>query len=79
MPNENEVVDPNAPIPMKLKKKYLVKKPGNKGSSKKNNSGGVGRRAKAEKRAVTVSGAICPDQYGLWSAWMKKAGLPILG
>ena len=79
MSTENETVDPNAPIPMKLKKKYLTKKPGNKGISKKNNSGGVGRKAKAAKRAVTVSGAICPDQYGLWAAWMRKNGIAILG
>ncbi len=71
--------DTNAPIELKLKKKYLTKKPGNKGSSKKNNSGGVGRRAKAQKRAVAVSAAICPEQYGLWAAWMRKNQLPILG
>ena len=71
--------DTNAPIELKLKKKYLTKKPGNKGSSKKNNSGGVGRRAKAQKRAVAISAAICPEQYGLWAAWMRKNGIPILG
>jgi len=67
------------PIEMPLKLKYRVRKAPNKGSSKKNNSGGVGRKAKAEKRAVTVSGAICPDQYGLWAAYCRKNGIPILG
>ena len=76
---QGDVVDPNAPIVMKMKKKYLVIKPGNKGSSKHNNGGGVGRRAKAQKRAVAVSAAICPEQYGLWAAWMRKNGFPILG
>jgi hypothetical protein len=74
-----DAVDPNAPIVMKMKKKYLTKRPGNKGSSKKNNNGGVGRRAKAQKRAVSVSAAICPEQYGLWAAWMRKNNQPILG
>lgn len=76
---QNETVDLNAPIVMKLKKKYLTKRPGNKGSSKKNNSGGCGRKALAAKRAARVSAAVCPEQYGLWAAWMRKNGLPILG
>jgi len=69
----------NAPVEMKLKKKYLTRRPGNKGSSKRNNGGGVGRRAKAAQRAVVVSGSVCPEQYGLWAAWMKKNSIPILG
>jgi len=67
------------PIVMKLKKKYLIQRPGNKGVSKKNNSGGVGRKAKALKRGVYVSAGLCPEQYGLWAAWMRKNGIPILG
>lgn len=67
------------PIEMKLKKKYLAKKPGNKGHSKKNNSGGCGRKALAAKRAISVSASVCPEQYGLWAAWMRKNQLPILG
>lgn len=41
---ENGIVD------MPLKKKYLQKQAGNKGTKKASNSGGVGRRAKARKR-----------------------------
>lgn len=75
MNDENEI----KPIELPLKLKYRVRKAPNKGSSKKNNSGGVGRKAKAEKRAVAVSAAICPEQYGLWAAWCRKNGFPILG
>jgi len=64
---------------MPLKKKHRTKKFGNKGVSKKNNSGGTGKRARAQKRAVTVCSAICPEQYGLWKAWMLKNNLPVLG
>jgi hypothetical protein len=79
MSNDNENIDPNAPIEIKLRKKYTVTKPGNKGSSKKNNSGGCGRKALAAKRAASVSAAVCPEQYGLWAAWMRKNGYKILG
>jgi hypothetical protein len=68
-----------APIEMKLKKKYTTKRPGNKGISKKNNSGGTGKAARAKTRGVYVCAAICPEQYGLWKAWMLKQGLPVLG
>ena len=71
--------DADGRVVMKLKKKYLTKKAGNKAHSKKNNSGLVGRKALAAKRAVTVSGAVCPEQYGLWAAWMKKNSIPIRG
>ncbi len=74
-----EIPADGGPIVMKMKKKYLVKRPGNKGINKKKNSGGVGRRARGPKRGVVVSGSLCPEQYGLWKAWMEKNGIPILG
>lgn len=72
-------VDEIKPIEMPLKLKYRVRKAPNKGSSKKNNSGGCGRKALAAKRATSVSAAVCPEQYGLWAAWMRKNGYKILG
>jgi len=75
----SETEETGGPIEIKLRKKYLVTKPGNKGSSKKNNSGGTGRKALAAKRATSVSAAVCPEQYGLWAAWMRKNGYKILG
>lgn len=71
--------DENKPIEMPLKLKYRVRKAPNKGISKKNNSGGTGHAARAKSRAVYVTAALCPEQYGLWKAWMLKQGLPILG
>lgn len=67
------------PVEIKLKQKYRVKKPGNKSVSKRNNSGGCGRKAKALKRAIVVSSRSSPDQYGRWAALMKANGEPILG
>lgn len=70
---------PVAANEMKLKKKYLIKKAGNKGISKKNNSGQTGRKAKAAKRARVVSGNSSPEQYGRWKAMMDAAGEKVLG
>lgn len=70
---------PRAANELKLKKKYLVKKAGNKGISKKNNSGQTGRKAKAAKRARVVSGNSSPEQYGRWKAMMDAAGEKVLG
>lgn len=64
---------------MPLKLKYRTKKPGNKGTSKKNNSGQTGRKAKAAKRARVVSGNSSPEQYGRWKAMMDAAGEKVLG
>jgi len=75
----NVPVLPVAPNEMKLKKKYLVKKAGNKGMSKKNNSGQTGRKAKAAKRARVVSGSSSPEQYGRWKAMMDACGEKVYG
>ena len=69
-------VDPNE---IKLKLKYRTKKASNKGTSKKNNSGGVGKKALSAKRSRTVSSRTSPEQYGRWCASMKATNEPMLG
>jgi hypothetical protein len=70
---------PRDPNEMKLKLKYRVKKAGNFGTSKHNNSGGVGKKALSDKRARQVSSRTSPLQYGKWAAIMKANNEPILG
>lgn len=70
---------PVAANEMKLKKKHRTKKAGNKGMSKKNNSGQSGRKAKAAKRARVVSSNSSPEQYGRWRAMMTANGESVLG
>jgi len=67
-------VDPNE---IKLRKKYRVKKAGNNGNSKQNNSGGQSK--KTGPGANTVNGNSSPAQYGKWAAVMHACNEPILG
>ena len=70
---------PVDPREMKLKLKYRTKKAGNKGTSKKNNSGGVGKKALATKRARAITSHTSPEQFGRWVASMKAGNEPVLG
>lgn len=70
---------PVDPREMKMKLKYRVKKAGNFGTSKHNNSGGVGKKALASKKANAVSSRTSPMQYGKWAAVMRANNEPILG
>jgi hypothetical protein len=70
---------PVDPCEMKLRLKYRTKKASNKGTSKKNNSGGNGRKALSAKRARSVNSRTSPEQYGRWAASMKVSNEPILG
>ncbi len=70
---------PVAENEMKLKLKYRTKKAGNKGTSKKNNSGPTGRKANATKRARVVSSRTSPEQYGRWRAMMAANGEKVYG
>jgi hypothetical protein len=80
MGSNNAVKDwPLAENEMKMRLKYRVKKPSNKGTSKKNNSGQSGRKAKALKRSRVVHSRNSPEQYGRWAALMKANNEPILG
>lgn len=72
--NAFQLAWPADPNEMKLKLKYRTKQAGNKGTSKRNNSGGQGK-----KPGCVVSSRTSPDQYGRWAAQMKAAGEPILG
>jgi hypothetical protein len=75
----NIPVWPVANNEIKLKRKHTRLKPGNKGMSKKNNSGQTGRKAKAAKRARVVSSNSSPEQYGRWKAMMDSSGEKVLG
>ncbi len=75
----NVPVWPVADNEIKLKKKHTLKKPGNKAVSKKNNSGGTGRRALALKRAHVISSRSSPEQFGRWKAMMDASGEKVLG
>lgn len=70
---------PVDPREMKLRKKYTVKKAGNKGTSKKSNSGGVGKKALSTKRGRSITSRTSPEQFGRWAAMMKASGEPVLG
>ena len=78
MKNEVKAVE-LGPTEMKLRAKYTSKKAGNKGTSKKSNSGDVGKKALATKKGNTVNSRTSPMQYGKWAAVMKANGEPILG
>ncbi len=70
---------PVDPREIKLKLKYRTKKATNKGTSKKNNSGGVGKKALSTKRGRSVTSRTSPEQFGRWAASMKATGEPVLG
>ncbi len=70
---------PVDPREIPLRAKYTAKKASNKGTSKKNNSGGVGKRAAALKKGNSVNSRTSPHQYGKWAAIMKANNEPILG
>ncbi len=79
MPSPNVTAWPVADNEIKLKLKHRLKKPGNKAVSKKNNSGGTGRRALALKRAHVVSSRSSGEQYGRWKAMMDASGEKVYG
>ncbi len=70
---------PRDPNEMKLKLKYRTKRAANKGTSKKNNSGGVGKKALSTKRGRSVTSRTSPEQFGRWAASMKASNEPVLG
>ncbi len=77
---QNTVKDwPLAPNEMKLKAKYLAKRPGNVGHKKGGNSGGCGRKALSAKRGKVVCSRTSPEQWGRYMAWAASVNFEILG